>query len=746
MIRRFAAVFTALAGFAASAEAGSAKLTPERINGEVSLSGPTVRGAALSPDGTLVTFLKGRAEATATLDLWAIEAATGAERLLVSSTDLVGAEAELSEEEKNRRERQRIYDTGIIDYQWDKQGKQILFPLGGDVFLYDLAAKAARRLTTPEAFETDAKFSPDGAFVSFIRNDELVVVDVASGEERQVTKGADGVIRNGVAEFVAQEELDRDTGYWWAPGDARIAFTQIDESPVPIAERIDINADSIVTIRQRYPFAGAANVKVKLGVTTPKGGKPVWVDLGADSDIYVARVYWSADGSRLYVERLARDQKSIAFLEADPKTGKSRTLFTESAPTFVNLAEAKGLGGFHPLKDGGFLRLSEQSGFSRLYRHNADGAVAGEIGAGPGIVATLDCVDEDSGRVYFGGWRETPIDRHLFMAALAGSPAQQVTTAKGQTRGTYSKNCRTAIREHANDRQPPQVSVHDADGAFRFWLNENKIAEGHPYAPFAKAHLNWTYGQILAADGKTKLDYKYLKPAGLKRGEKAPAIIHVYGGPHVQYVKNDWSDRWDLLAQMLAQAGYVVFRLDNRGASNRGTAFESAIYKNLGVVEVADQAEGAKFLKSLPFVDGARIGVYGWSYGGYMALRMLTATPDIYAAGVSGAPVTDWALYDTAYTERYMGMPDGEGGPYDASSVFSDLGSLKGRLLVIHGMADDNVIFQNSVKLMDALQKQGAAFEIMTYPGEKHGFRARTNKIHRDRLILDFFDRTLKAR
>jgi dipeptidyl-peptidase-4 len=745
MVRHFFCAASIVAALAGEAMAASDKLTPEIIHGAASLSGASVRGAGVSPDGSLVTFLKGRPDASATLDLWAIELATGAERLLVSSTTLVGEEGELSEEEKNRRERQRIYDGGIIDYKWDKQGKQILFPLGGDVFLYDLDAKSARRLTETKAFETDVKFSPEGNYVSFIRDDEVVVVDIASGKERQATKGANGVVRNGVAEFVAQEELDRDTGYWWAPGDARIAFAQIDESPVPIAERIDINADNVVTIRQRYPFAGAANVKVRLGVTTPMGGKPVWVDLGANPDIYLARVYWSKDGEKLYVMRLSRDQRMLDFLEADPRTGKTRTLFTETAPTFVNLPEAKGLDGFFALKDGGFLRISEQSGFARLYRHGADGAVIGEIGAGPGVVATLDCVDEDGGLVYFGGWRASPLDRHLFVAPLAGGAARPLTKAPGQTRAAYSNTCRTAIREHASDAQPLQVSAHDADGSFKFWLNENRIEGAHPYARFAKSHLPWTYGQVLAADGKTRLDYKYLKPAGLKRGERAPAIIHVYGGPHVQYVKNDWSDRWDPLAQMLADEGYVVFRLDNRGASNRGAAFENPIYKNMGVVEVADQAEGAKFLKSLPFVDPARIGVYGWSYGGYMTLRMLTATPDLYAAGVSGAPVTDWALYDTAYTERYLGLPEGEGDAYQTGSVFSDLGYLKGKLLVIHGMADDNVIFQNSVKLMGALQKQGAQFEIMTYPGEKHGFRATENKIHRDRLILDFFNRSLKG-
>ncbi|MBY0423168.1 MAG: S9 family peptidase, partial [Parvularculaceae bacterium] len=596
------------------------------------------------------------------------------------------------------------------------------------------------RLTDTEAFETDARFSPNGRFVSFIRNDELVLVDVETGRERRVTKGANGVIRNGVSEFVAQEELDRDTGYWWSPRNDLIAFAEIDESPVPIAERIDINADSVVTIRQRYPFAGAANVKIRIGVTTPKGGRPVWIDLGSNPDIYVARVHWRRDGGALYVERLSRDQQTLDFLEADPRTGRSRVLFTERSPTWINVGDF-----FHALKDGGFLWGSEESGFRQLYRYDASGKRVGAVTGGKGLVASLDCVDEESGIIYFGGWRDSPIDRHLFSVPLAGGDATQITRGGGQNHAGYSNNCKTAIRRFSDDATPPRLGVFDGkSGEFKFWVNENKVEGKHPYAAYKSEHLPWTYGQILAADGKTRLDYKYLTPPGLKPGQKVPAIIHVYGGPGVQYVSNAWSERWDLLGQMLAQNGFVVFRLDNRGASNRGTAFENPLHRNMGVVEVADQAAGARFLKSLPFVDGARIGVYGWSYGGYMTLRMMTETPELYAAGVSGAPVTDWKLYDTAYTERYMGMPEGEADAYDAGSVFSDLAAIKGRLLLIHGMADDNVIFKHSVLLMDALQKQGTGFDLMTYPGEKHGFRATANKIHRDRLILDFFNRTLK--
>ncbi|MEE2692414.1 MAG: S9 family peptidase [Pseudomonadota bacterium] len=729
--------FTATLALAAGTAWGQTapKLTPEIINAEASLNGPSLRGPAVSPDGKLVTVLKGREDDARQLDLWAYDLATGEPRMLVSSTDLVGGDVELSEEEKNRRERQRIYANGIISYDWDEQGKQILFPLGGEIYVYDLAAGAPRQLTRTESFETDAKFSPKGGFVSYVRDDELVVYDLAAGREKQVTSGAGGTIRNAVSEFVAQEELDRDTGYWWSPDDRRIAFTQIDEAPVKIAERVDINADKVVTISQRYPFAGTPNVTIKLGVVGAKGGKPVWVDLGADPDIYLARVYWSKDSSKLYVVRLSRDQKTLDFLEADPSTGKTKVLFSEESETWVNLSND-----FEALDAGGFIWGSERSGFQQLYHYGADGALIGAVTSGPGQVNSLDCVDEEAGLVYYSGWRDSPLERHLFTAPLGKGETAQLTTKQGAHVAKYSKNCKTSIRYFYGDRQPSQAAVYGADGSFKFWLNENKVEGDHPYAPYLASHLDWTYGQLKAADG-TPLDYKILKPSDIKRGEKRPAIVLVYGGPHAQSVKKG---SLDTFAQMLADNGYVVFRLDNRGASNRGTVFENTLYRAMGTIEVEDQAVGARYLKSLPYVDGARIGVFGWSYGGYMTLRMLTATPDLYAAGVAGAPVTDWALYDTAYTERYMGKPQDEAEAYAKGSVFADMDDLKGRLLIIHGMADDNVVFLNSVKAMQALQKGGKSFELMTYPGEKHGFRATENKIHRDKLILNFFDRHLK--
>ncbi len=722
-----------------SASAEPEKLTVERLNAEPSLNGPSLRGAKMSPDGKRVTILKGREDDARQLDLWSYDLATGESAMLVSSTDLLGAPEELSEEEKNRRERQRIYQSGIVAYDWDNKGEVLLFPLGGDVFLYDLTAKAADRVTETEAFETDPKISPEGGYVSFIRNDELYVYDRASGRERQLTSGANGVIRNGVASFVVQEELDRDTGYWWSNDDSMIAYTQIDESPVEISERLDMGKDGAYTVRQRYPFAGTDNVTIKLGVVKPKGGRTTWIDLGDNPDIYLADVHWSKDGSALYVERLSRDQKTLDLLKADPKTGRTEVILSDTSDTWVNLTH-----GFRALDGGGFLWTSERSGFSHIYKYDSAGTLEETVTSGEWPVKTIACVDEENGEVYFSGWMDSVLESHLFKVSMSGGEPQQITEREGSHGASFPENdCSAYIGGFSGETQPYQLGVYTSSGERLMWLNENRVDESHPYYPYLGSHQTSEYGTLEAEDG-TPLYYSVTKPAGMKRGEKRPAIVFVYGGPHAQTVRKGWSGA---TKQLYLDEGFVVFQIDNRGAASRGTAFENTLYRDMGHIEVEDQAVGARWLASQSYVDGDRIGVSGWSYGGYMALMMLSQHPELYAAGVAGAPVTDWRLYDTAYTERYMGDPRVDVEAYDKSSVFAHLDGLKGEgeLLVIHGMADDNVVFLNTVRLMAELQKAGKKFELMTFPGEKHGFRQRENRLYRDRLMLDFLKRKLKA-
>lgn len=724
-----------------SHEVKSGNLTAAIVHSDPALAGKSLSKAKISPDGKMVTVLQGRADDANQQDLWAYDLATGEGRILVSSTDLLGAPEVLSAEEKNRRERAREYGKGIVAYSWDAKGEQILFPLGGDVFVYNLKDGKAVQVTNTDGFETDARISNSGGYVSYVRGNELYVNTLATGRERRLSFGATDVIRNGIASFVVQEELARSTGYWMSPDETRIAYSQIDESPIAIEHRLEFSAGGVENVAQRYPFAGTANATVKLGVVTINGGSTVWVDIGDDPDIYLARVYWSKDGKHMYVAILARDHKSLKMLEVNPQTGASRLMFEETSPTWINVR-----GSFKALKDGGFLWSSERDGFHHVYRYEAGGTNPVQITKGEWPIARVNCADEAAGKLYYTAWQTDSLEQHIYKADLDGTNTVQLSSGEGHHTASFSGNCAAYIGTFSNVQTPPQTRAFSNTGEPLIWLNENKLNVAHPYASYLASHIAPQYGHLDAPDG-TKLNYVLYKPKDMKPGERSPVVTIVYGGPGVQRVKKEWSNK-TLLPQLLADNGFVVFQMDNRGSKNRGKEFEDHLYRAMGRAEVTDQTIGAEFLKRLGFIDPDKMGVYGWSYGGYMTLHMLAQT-DLYTSGVAGAPVTDWRLYDTAYTERYLGDPtvgaaNYTKGAYEHGDVFTHIDGLTEPFLLIHGMADDNVVFRHSIMLMDALQKLGRHnMHVMTYPGEKHGFRAKANKIHRDQQIVNFFLKTL---
>ena len=716
---------------------GPGKLTPEILFSGASLSGTSLRGAKIAPDGSFVTVLQGRKDDRNQQDLWAYDLESGEGRLLVSSTDILGEPEELSLEEKNRRERRREYGTGIVSYDWVGDSL-LLFPLGGDIYLYDLETKEARQVTATKGFETDPKVFGAGQYVAYIRENNLYVKDLKSGLERQLSDGATDLIRNGIASFVVQEELDRYTGYWASPDARRIAYTQTNEANVKTRNRIEYTMAGVINIEQRYPFAGTPNATVKLGVVGIKGGETKWVDIGDEEDVYLSRVFWSTDSQTLFVGILSRDQKSHKLLKVNPRSGASDVLFEETHPAWVNVEVS-----YKPLKDGSILWSSERNDKWQLFKVETEGETAGAftpITPQNILMTRLNCMNRDNGDIYFTGWKDTPLNRHIYKTNLGGREAVQITQGDGVHSARFDKNCERYIETFSNSQTPPQSRAFKSDGTPLAWLNENKLDETHPYAPYMAADIQPEFGTLKAADG-TDLHYEIYKPLDLKPGEKRPSVTIVYGGPHGQRVYNRWNAD---LRKVLTHHGFVVFQLDNRGTGNRGKKFEEPLYRNMGRPEVEDQKIGAEWLKSQSFIDPEKMGVYGWSYGGYMSLMMLGQTND-YAAGVVGAPVTEWQLYDTAYTERYLGSPI-EGGPnytkgsYENSNVWPYLDGITEPFLLIHGMSDDNVVFRNSTKLMDEMHKKGAHnMQVMTYPSEKHGFRQKHNRTHRMRSILEFF-------
>lgn len=737
-------LFLALAMMLATPAVHAEKLTLEAITGNAPLSGPTLMKPKVAPDGSRVTFLRGKDSDRNQLDLWEYDIASGQTRLLVDSKVVLPGAETLSDEEKARRERQRIAAmTGIVDYQWSPDAKTLLFPLGGELYLYDLGRQgreAVRQLTHGEGFATDPKISPKGGFVSFVRERNLWVIDLASGRQLQLTRDGSATIGNGVAEFVADEEMDRHTGYWWAPDDSAIAFARIDESPVPVQKRYEMYADRVEMVEQRYPAAGDRNVLVKLGVVAPRAGAaPKWVDLGREQDIYLARVTWR-DPQRLTFQRQSRDQKTLELIEATLADGRQRTLVTETSRTWVPLHND-----LRFLKDGRFLWSSERSGFEHLYLASEDGAVLTPLTSGDWPVDELLAVDEAAGKVYFRAGVESALRSEIYAVPLAGGAPVKLSRVAGMHSAAFANNASVYVDSWSNSTTPPQIELYRANGEKIATLLDNDLADpSHPYAKYRDAQLPVEFDRLAAADGHTQLHFSLIKPAGFDPSKKYPVAVYVYGGPASQTVTDSWPGRGDhLFNQYLAQHGYVVFSMDNRGTPRRGRDFGGALYGVQGTVEVADQLQGINWLKQQPWVDGARIGVQGWSNGGYMTLMLLAKASDQYACGVAGAPVTDWGLYDTHYTERYMNLPAANPDGYREGRILSHIDGLTSPLLLIHGMADDNVLFTNSTSLMSALQKRGQPFELMTYPGAKHGLSG-SNALHRYRIAENFLARCLK--
>jgi dipeptidyl-peptidase 4 len=722
----------------AAGTASADRLTLDRIYGDPALAGNGVRALKVSPDGARVTFLRGRPDNQFQMDLWEFNLKDKTTRRLVDSKVLV-AEENLSDAEKARRERERTAALkGIISYSWSPDGKRLLVPIAGNLYLIDVAKPDAARLVA-SGNVTDPKISPKGKYVSFVRDQNLYVIDLATGKEKALTTDGKGTLHNGEAEFVAQEEMHQFTGYYWAPDDSAIAYRRYDEAQVPIARRFEIYPDRTEVIEQRYPAAGDRNVVIELKVVNPATGETKDVDLGAEKDIYLVRADFAADSKKLLFQRQSRDQKKLELVAVDTATMAQKVLVTETSKTWTDINDD-----LRFLSGGkGFIWSSDRTGRNHLYLFDMEGNVKHALTKGEWGIDNLLAVDEAAGKVYFASNKDAVIDKQTYAVSLDGRDAdkpRRVTQADGWHDTTFARNGQLFVDTWSDPANPPQVSIRKPDGAILTWLEKNEVNAAHPYYRYKSDHLPVEYGTLPAKDGQT-LYWSMVKPYRFDPAKKYPVYLSTYGGPTAQHVTRKWGDTFD---QYMAQQGYVVFRLDNRGSGRRERAFSDAIYRNLGKVEVEDQLTGIEFLGKQGFVDPKRIGVYGWSYGGFMSLRLLSQASDRIAAGVSGAPVTDWALYDTHYTERYMDKPLENKEGYADSTVFRHVDGLKSNLLLIHGMADDNVLFTNTTKMIDALVNRGVQFELLTYPGAKHGVSDRKQRKHVQVAIDAFFRKHLK--
>ncbi len=720
---------------ATSPAATPARLGFERVFASPSLDGPQPRGLKVSPDGRYLTLLRNRPEDRQRYDLWGYDRQSGQWRMLVDSTRL-GPQRDLSEAEKMQRERQRIGDLkGIVTYDWNEDSASLLVPLDGNLYLAGLDGQVTQ-LTASKDDALNARLSPEGHYLSYVRDQRLWVGKPARGAQQPITpdEGAK-TVHWGEAEFVAQEEMGRMTGYWWAPDEGHIAIERYDEAPVHVVTRAAIGASGTRTYEQRYPSAGTPNVLVSLWVARPDGSGRVQVDLGSDPDIYLARVDWAPDGKTLYVQRENRAQTRLDMLAVDPATGAAHVLFSETArpKSWINLGHSN----YRFLKDGSLIWWSERSGQGHLY-HYARGKWQ-TLTSGPWEVSDLIGLDEVRGKLFFVANKDDVLAPQVYALDYRkpGAKPVRLTDLSFVNTASASHDGRTLVISRSSVDQPTQSYIADETGKRLAWIEENRLDAAHPYAPYLATLQKPTFGTVKADDG-TVLHWKMITPPNMKPGQRYPVFFEHYGGPHVQMVTRAWAGG---LPQAIVDKGYIYFALDNRGSAHRGVDFESRIWHDMGAAEVADQRAGAHYLQSLPFVDPAKIATYGWSYGGYMTLKMLEADQGLYAAGIAGAPVTRWELYDTHYTERYMGNPNQDAAAYAKADAIGAADRISDPLLLLHGMADDNVVFENSTELAAKLQADGRPFEMMFYPGQTHAVRGPTISPHVWHTIFAFLER-----
>jgi dipeptidyl-peptidase-4 len=684
-------------------------LTVERIYSQPSLSGRLTRGLAWTPDSKQLSYFetKGLGKDSKT-ELWTMDAASGERRPLVGSDKL---ESILPAETARPTQATGLGRRAPSQYQWAPDGAGILFQGPTALAWLDLKSQTGRTLVSGKATLADPKISPDGRFVSFIREHNLWLVSVADGKERAVTRGGTEEIRKGELDWVYPEELDCKTGYWWAPDSSAIAYLEMDERKVSQYPLVDFTSPSGEAEMERYPVAGGANPMVRVFVASLNGGEPRALDTGAETEIYIPRVNWLADSKHVAIQRLNRAQTTLDLLIADSVTGKARVVLTESDANWINVHDA-----LYFLKDGKrFLWASERSGYRQLYLYDLDGKQLAQVTKGDWEISALDAVDEATGLVYFTATEKSALERHLYRIALDGSGFTRLSKEDGSHAAVVSLNASAFIDTFSNAATPPRQDLYRADGTRIAAINENKVAE------LADYHLSPVEFLTVKSRDGVLLNASIIKPSDFRPQQKYPVLVDVYGGPGVQIIRSAWGGATFLWHELMAQKGYIIFSLDNRGSTGRGHAFETPLHFRLGAQELSDQRDGVQYLKSLPYVDANRIGIWGWSYGGHMTLHAMFEAGDDFKVGFAGGPVTDWRYYDSIYTERYLGLPQKNEKGYQDSSPVKYAAQLKGKLLIAHGTGDDNVHFANTLSVINDLIDAGKYVEVLAFPGRGHG-------------------------
>ncbi|WP_425542702.1 S9 family peptidase [Algoriphagus jejuensis] len=584
----------------------------------------------------------------------------------------------------------------------------------GVFYVVDLASGRKQQLMNGEKISY-ATLSPDNDKVAFVQNNNLYLVELASGKQTQITSDGEwNKVINGSADWVYEEEFAMAQAFQWSPDAKKIAFIRFDESQVPEFNMQLWGSLYPKDYKFKYPKAGQKNSIASIHVYDLASGKTQQMDAGTETDIYLPRIYWTKDANTLAFIRLNRLQNQLDLLHADASTGASKLILTETSQTYVDLNYNDDL---QYLSDGKtFIRTSEQDGFKHIYHHNLDGSLIRQITSGNWEVTAMVGLDEKAKKLYYISTEASPLERNFYVINLNGKGKKVLTPAKGTHTINMSSDRKFYIDYHSTADVPLKVTLNEASGKELKVLEDNQALKDKltGYALAKKEFFTFP-----TVDG-TLLNAYLIKPADFDPSKKYPVLMYVYGGPGSQNVLNAWGSLRDFWHQQLAAEGFIVACVDNRGTGARGRDFKHSTYANLGKLEVIDQIEGAKHFAEMPFVDPSRIGIWGWSYGGYMSSLSLMIGNDVFKTAIAVAPVTTWRYYDTIYTERYLQTPQLNATGYDDNSPIMHVNKLKGNFLLIHGTGDDNVHFQNSVDLVNALINADKQFDSFYYPNKAH--------------------------
>jgi dipeptidyl-peptidase-4 len=726
----------ALLGSAQTAVEGSPKqpLTIESIFSEGGLTGRAPEAVQWSPDGKKLSFVM-RDDAGEHGELWYVDTVSGEKKVLVSAAKLAGLAPDANKI-KDEREKERVTRYNVAAYVWSPDSKYLLFDSHGQLWIYSLENGVAVQFTSSPEATGDPKFSPDGNHIAYLRKHNLYVQPLATQSGRQLTDDTDENILNGEVDWVYAEELEVRSNYFWSPDSKDIVFLQMNEKQVPTYPITDWLPTHPKVDQEKYPKAGDPNPEVRLGVISAKGGKPKWISLTKDADIYIPRFGWVRDGI-LWAEILNRAQDTMDLYFIEAKSGRFRKVLTESSPdSWVDVNDM-----FHVLKSGDrFLWPSWRDGHTHLYLYSfdkqnplgADAKLERQLEKGDYEILSVEAIDENA--AYVSANPGDPRRKGVFSVKFDGSDLHRISQQEGWHNASFSDDAKHWLDRYSSATTPPKWSLCATDGTCSSVWESRSLADYGLDPP--------KFLEFKAEDGSTLYGELHLPPDA--PSGKIPVIDYVYGGPAAQLVLDEWEGTTELFHQLLVKKGIAIFSVDNRGTPRRGRTFSAAIRHQYGAIELKDQlAALSQLVAQYPQLDKDRVAIWGWSGGGSLTLYGMTHC-DAFKTGVAVAPVTDQRNYDSIYTERYMGLPKDNAKGYDDGAMTKVASQLHGSLLLMHGTSDDNVHFQNSVQMIDALIKADKLFRLMIYPNKTHGIAGKAARTHLFQLMEEHFERELK--